>query len=355
LRLFRKKAPEPVVFHRLSDDPVGRPWRFVSLRWRAIWPLALVVAALAMAGAYVISDSAAQGVRGREVDHLLVTSRAVADRMAGIGTAQRREVTRIAYTQGVAQNVRDADGIALQNLLEPLALAADLDYVLVADANDQEVIGLQRVEMGSGTADYAVASGTDLETLVAKQPALFAPGTDLHAAITRTGQGHALMTAGPVMLDDRRIGTVLVGVRIERVLETLRGGDAAEFALYGPDSVFVHTTLPFDDTTRAALALDTDAFHQALTTPGQVPVESLEIDGKPYNAAYIPLVINETPLGVLGVYRVDDTLYATWLSRGWISTLAAVLVGMVVLVTFMVVGRLAHRLERVTKTAGALA
>jgi PAS domain S-box-containing protein len=355
LRFGRKKAPEPVVFRRLSDDPAGRSWRFVSLRWRAIWPLALVVAALAMAGAYVISDAAAQGVRSREVDHLLATSRAVADRMADVGTAQRREVTRIAYTQGVAQDVRAGDGIALQSLLEPLALAADLDYVLVADANGQEVIGLQRVDTSGGTADYAVASGTDLETLVAKQPLLFAPGTDLHAAMTRTGQGHALMTSGPVMLDDQRVGTVLVGVRIERVFDTLRGGDPAEFALFGPDGVFVHTTLPFDDTTRAALALDSAAFQQALTTPGQVPVESLIVDGKPYNAAYIPLVINGTPLGVLGVYRVDDTLYVTWLSREWISMLAAVLVGMVVLVTFMVVGRFAHRLERVTKTAGALA
>jgi PAS domain S-box-containing protein len=327
----------------------------VSLRWRAIWPLALVVAALAMAGAYVISDAAAQGVRSREVDHLLMTSRAVSERMGGVGTAQRREATRIAYTEGVAQDVHDGDGIALQNLLEPLALAADLDYVLVADANDREVIGLQRVNNGSGPADYAVASGTDLETLIAKQPALFAPGTDLRAAITRTGQGHALMTAGPVMLDDQRVGTVLVGVRVERVLDALRGGDLAELALFGADGVFVHTTLPFDDTTRAALVLDGDAFQQALTTPGEVPVEALEIDGKPYNAAYIPLVINGTPLGVLGVYRVDDTLYATWLSREWISLLSAVLVGVVVLVTFIVVGRFSHRVERVTRTAGALA
>jgi two-component system sensor histidine kinase ResE len=339
----------------LSDDPTGRPWRFVSLRWRAIGPLALVVTALAMAGAYVISGAAAQGVRSREVDHLLVTSRAVADRMGDIGTAQRREVTRIAYTQGVAQAIHAGDGIALQTLLEPLALAADLDYVLVADANDQEVLGLQRVDNGGGAADYAVASGTDLETLIAKQPALFAPGTDLRAAITRTGQGHALMTAGPVMLDDKRVGTILAGVRIERLLDALRGGDTAELALFGPDGVFVRTTLPFDDTTRAVLALDGDAFQQALTTPGQVPVENLEIEGKPYNAAYLPLVINGTPLGVLGVYRVDDTLYATWLSREWISTLAAVLVGMVVLVTFVVVGRFANRLERVTRAAGALA
>ncbi len=355
MRLGRRKAPEPVVFRRLSDDPIRRPWRFVSLRWRAIWPLALVVAALAMAGAYLISDAAAQGVRNREVDHLLMASRAVADRMADIGTGQRREVTRIAYTQGVAKNVRRGNGSALQAILEPLALAADLDYVLVADANDQEVVGLQRVDNAKGAADYAVASGTDLETLVAKQPALFAPGSDLRAAITRTGQGHALMTAGPVMLDDERIGTVLVGVRVERVLESLRGGDPAELALFGPDGVFVRTTLLFDDTSRTALALDRDAFEQALTTPGQVPVESLKIDGQAYNAAYIPLVINGTPLGVLGVYRVDDTLYATWLSREWISSLSSVLVGMVVLVTFVVVGRFANRLERVTKTADALA
>jgi PAS domain S-box-containing protein len=307
---------------------------------------------LAMAGAYLISDAAARGTRDREIERLLITCRAVADRMETVGTAQRREVMRIVYTEGVAQAVQQRDGKALHPILEPLAAAADLDYVLVSTASGQEVIGLQRVDDATGEPDYAVASGTDLSTLLAKQPALF--GTDLQAAIMRTTQGHALMTAGPVLIDDEHVGSVLVGTRIEHVLETLRGDDSAGLTLFGPGGAFVHTTLPFDDSTRDTVTLDADAFRQAWASPGQVPVESLTIANSPYNAAYIPLVINGTPLGVVGVYRVDDTLYATGLSRDWISLLAAALVGMVVIVTFFVVGGFTSRLERVTQTARAL-
>ncbi len=351
----RRRLPEPVVFRRLSSDPAGRPRSFVSLRWRAVGPLALLVLIAAVVGTYMVSDGIAQGAHEREIERLLVTSRATADRMALIGTGHRREVTRIAYTQGVAEAIEAKDGAALHPVLEALALAADLDVVLVADASGQEVIGLQRVDRADGTVDYAVASGSDLSTLAAKQPALFSAGADLRAAITRTSQGHVLMTAGPVMRGDEHIGTVLIGTRAERVLDTLRGGDSADLTLFGADGVFVRTTLPYNDSTRQQLTLDADAFRQAMTTPGQVPVESLKIDGTPTNAAYIPLVIHGTPLGVLGIYREDDTLYASWLSRQRASLFAAALVGMVVLVTYAVIGRFAGRLERITHTADALA
>ena len=221
MRFLRHKTVQPLVFRQPPDDSAGRSWRFISLRWRAIGPLALVVMVLAMAGAYLISDAAARGTRDREIERLLITCRAVADRMEIVGTAQRREVMRIVYTEGVAEAVQDRDGKALHPILEPLAAAADLDYVLVSTASGQEVIGLQRVNDAAGEADYAVAAGTDLSTLLAKQPALF--GTDLQAAIMRTTQGHALMTAGPVLIDDEHVGTVLVGTRVEHVLETRHG------------------------------------------------------------------------------------------------------------------------------------
>jgi PAS domain S-box-containing protein len=343
------------VFRRLSDDPPARrPWYFISLRWRAIWPLAIMALLLAMAGAYVIGGAAARGAQDREIAHVLDTSRAVADRMAPLGENHRREIMRFAFTQGVADQLLDGNAIALHLLLEPLAVAADLDYLIVTDANGREVVGLQRVATAGGV-DYAVASGTDLASIVADQPTLLDYGTGTRVALVRAGQGYALMTAGPIMRVDEQIGTVIVGIRIERVIAALRGGDAADLAIYGAGGEFVRTTLPFTDTTRDALALAPETFQQALTSPGQVPVASLTLDGTPYNVAYIPFVVDGMPLGVVAAFRVDDTLYGTFLSRELTGMLAAALVGAVIVLTFVVIGRFAGRLERVTATAHALA
>lgn len=353
--LFRRRKPlEPVVLRGLRADPARRPWYFLSLRWKTVLPLMALVMGVSMLAAYLIIDAVAREQHASEIDRLLRASRATADRMAALGTAQSREITRIAYTEGVTDLIASGDSMALHPVLEPLAAAADLDYLLIADPTGREIIGLQRGETITGALDYAVATGTDLSALFVTEPARGA-GTNTRSVLVRTGQGYALMTAGPVLRDQELIGVVMAGTRIERVIDVLRGGDSVQIALFGAGGDFVRTTLPFDDATRAAIQIAPETFEQALDTPGQVPVASVDIGGRTYNAAYLPLVAGGSALGVVGLYMVDDTLYATTLSREVISLLAAAFVGMVVVVTFGVTGHFTHRLERVTRTAHALA
>ncbi len=352
--LRRKPPPQPAALRRLHDDPAGRPWYFVSLRWKTILPLMVLVMVVSMAAAYLIIDAVAREARDNEIDRLLRASRAATERMTALGASQSREVTRIAYTQGVVEMVAANNAAALHPVLEPLAAAADLDYLLVTDPDGREIIGLQRTTTVTGALDYAVASGTDLASLFVSEPAQGA-GTTTRSVMVRTGQGHALMTAGPVMRDQEVIGVVLAGLRLDRVLETLRGGDPVELALFGADGAFLRTTLPFTDQTRPAIQLAPETFEQALNSPGQVPVAEVEIGEQAYNTAYIPLVAGGSALGVAGIYQPDDTLYATTLSREVIALLAAAVMGLVVVVSFIVTGRFTGRLERVTRTAGALA
>ncbi len=359
---YAPNGMEPLVFRHLRDDPVGRPWYFVSVRWRAIMPVALLVIALVALGAYLIGDALAQSAQDREIERVLVASQGVADRMAELGAEQQREATRIAYTGGVTEAMQAGDERVLHPLVEPLAAAADLDVVILADAGGREIVGLQRVAQDDveRTIDYAVATGADL---IESQPGLFAvggesragEGTNAITAIMRTGQGHTLVTAYRVVIDDKHIGSVIVGTRVDRVLDALRGDNEIDLALYGPGGEFIRTTFTYDDSTRAALVLAAETFDQALTTPGQVPVVSLMLQNRPHNAAYIPLVTNGSALGVVGVYRADDTLYATWLSRELMAMIAALIVAGVIVVTFGAMNHFAARVERVTRTADALA
>jgi PAS domain S-box-containing protein len=331
-----------------------RSWYFLSLRWKTLLPLLVVSLLVSMTGAYVVSDAVARSVRQEESDRLLRTSRAISDRMAGVGVLHQREITRIAYTQGVAAQAAAGDGAALHPILEPLAAAADLDYVLVADAHGREIVGLQRAITSTRAVDYAVSSGTDLLALAPVQAVLAGPDGTISSAVTRTGQTHVLMTASALPGDPPR-GVIVVGTRLAHVLDMVQGGDNADLAFFGADGEFLRTTFPVDDALLATLKLSPAVFEQALSTPGQVPVESLTIDGKTYNAAYLPLVIDGTPLGVVGAYLRDDTLYATTSSRQLTSLVAAGLVGLIVLVAFVVMSRFTRRMERIRRTAHALA
>ncbi|MBN1200670.1 MAG: HAMP domain-containing protein [Anaerolineae bacterium] len=353
------QAKLPSTTHA-TDLPVAaptrrHPWRFLSLRWKAILPLLVVVLVVAMVGAYLVSDSVARGVRDDEISRLLNTSRATADRLVELGAAQQREVLRIAYTQDVAARIQSGNSRGLHELLEPLALAANLDVVIVSDMTGREVLGLQRIVTTTGAVDYAVSSGTNLGKLAPVLAVISGQGTGVHAAITRTNQGHALTTAGLVQVDDQPVGVVLVGTRLDHVLDALRGGDPADLTLYGPDGEFLRSTFDVDDDLLAALRLSPDVFDQVLSTPEQVPVNSLTLLDQPHNAAYIPLAIDGAALGVIGVYTADNTLYATDLSRQLIGLVFAGLTALVIVVTFAVIGSFTGRLERVTVTAQALA
>ncbi|MCD4686200.1 MAG: HAMP domain-containing protein, partial [Anaerolineae bacterium] len=346
---------EPVVFRRLRDDPQGRPWHFLSLRWKVIAPLALTVLIVGMLGSYLVGTAIATAADAQETEHVLDAAETVAARLNDLSTTQQREVTRIAYTQGVPELVAAGDARALHTLLEPLAAAADLDYVLIADPLGVEIVGLQRVVTETGASDYAVATGTDLTVLLDSAPALGGTSATIHAALARTGQEHALLTTGPIMHAEARIGTVLVGTQTGRLLEILQGGDGADLALFGAAGEFVRTTLPFDEQTRDALTLSPELYRQALTTPGQVPIATLTLDDRPHHAAYIPLVIGGTPLGVLGIYVEDDAFTAALASQERLGLLFASLVGLVIVIAFSTIGSFTRRVERVTATADAMA
>ncbi len=338
--------------------PPRRPWYFVSLRWRAIFPLVLAVLVVSMLGAYLVGDALARSAAERETERVLLASRAVVERMRTLSEAQGREALRIAYTEGVSALVRSGDAQALLALLKPLAAAADLDYVLVAGTDGRELLGLQRVRTSSGAYDYAVASGTDLAALLAG--ALPHGGTvggapALYAALARTGTDHALLTACPITSDGETVGTVFAGVQIGRALGALNGGEATELALFGAEGEFLRTTFAFDEHTRDALQLSSALYTQALASPRQVPLARVEVNARAYHVAYLPLVVNGTPLGVLGVYVEDHTFYAALAGEQTLGVLSAALVGLVTVISFVVVGGMAGRIERITRVARALA
>ena len=128
-RLFRQRnhnEPDPVVFRQLHDDPQGRPWYFLSLRWQAIPPLVIAVLVIGMLGAYLVANIITQEAANSSVAHVLDASRAKRQHDRGLSIARARyagqaEILCESAFQGpdVLALVRDRSGV--QHLRQAVA------------------------------------------------------------------------------------------------------------------------------------------------------------------------------------------------------------------------------------------
>lgn len=333
-----------------AETPAApKPKRFISLRWRFTLPLFIVVLLAAMGGAYLLARSLGGGLAAVQDTTLLETSRAVAQRAVDLYNRQRQEAQRIAFTEGVVEGIEGQQAEGLHSILEGLARVADLDGVIVTDASGVEVLGLQRVP---GEDDYALSTGTDLGEQAIIRDVLDA-GFVGATALMRTNEGLMLFTAVPASAEDRVTGVVLVGWRLDAVLDALQGGAPAEVAFYGADGRLLQTTFAAPDL--EALSLAREVFNQALTSVQQVPLQAMQIGGVPYQSAYFPFNFGPQALGVIGTLLPDAVPYATENGRQAVAALASVLTGVVVSAAFIAMTRVATRANRLKAAAQALA
>jgi signal transduction histidine kinase len=327
--------------------------RFISLRWRFLLPLFLLVLVAAMAGAYFLGDQLAGDMNIPQVNILVEHTRSVVAQATDLYERDRGEAERLAYTRGMVEMITGRQTADLQPLLESTARLAGLDSVIVTDAQGGEIVGLLRG--GDESRGYSVSSDTDLsqdEIIQSVRDGGYIGATGLQ----RTPEGLMLYTAAPVNADGQKAGIVLVGRRLESVLGELAGG-LTDVALYGENGDLLQTTLDTTTESLAALALTPERFRETLTSSGrQVPIQTFNLGDEPYQAAYTPFVYGPNTLGVFAVLAPDNIPFITEMGRQLSSlTLASIagitVIGVFVLVNSLVVGRV----NRVTRTAQALA
>ncbi len=328
-----------------------RPPTFRSLRWRLTLPLLAVIVVVAMAATYIITSTIARGIRDSQLNQLLASARAAGERTAALVEVQRREVERVAYTQNVPELLKLSDGPSLQKLVQPLAAAADLDYLVVGTTEGKELVGLER---NSATLAYGASQGALLDKLYMVKNVVSGK-QETAAGIVRTRNGYALFTVALVRRGETVSGVAVVGTALERVAVSLRGSSQADLAMYSPEGELLGMTMPVNEAESKTLALSVDMRNQMLESENRVPVRSLTLDGTPYQAAYVPLIVGTNLVGMVGLYQPNNMWYATDASRSLLSLAFSALAAGVIIVASVGVGWALRRMERVTRTAQALA
>jgi len=328
--------------------------RFVSLRWRFLLPVFAVALVAAMGGAYLLGNRMTGQMEIPQLNILLESSRAISERAAALYARDRAEAERIAFTGGVPGMIANRQARKLQLVLESSARLAELDSVIVTDAEGIEVLGLLRGEGAS--SDYSVSADTDLSG-----EAIFQAVTDEGyvgaTALLRTPNGLMVYTATPVNDGAQLVGTALVGRRFEAVLAELQGSGVADVAVYGEDGDLLQSTLIPATGSLDTLAIAPELFAQALTASlAEVPVQGTTIGEEAFQAAYMPFTFGPNTLGVIAAFTPNNIPFVTEMGRQLTSLVMASLAGAVVIAVFLGINLMvAGRAERVTAVAESLA
>lgn len=335
------------------NQPRNRPRKplFISMRWRFILPLAMVITIIAMIGAYILASRMANNFEISEDNVLIQSSQAVANRSVTLYERQRAEAQRVAFTQGIAENIIRNNVTALYEALETLARTADLDSIIVTDPAGLEVAGVLRVR-NSDPIDYSFSTQFDLQGEPIVQAVINedAIGT---TGFIQTPQGLMTYVAVPIINDGSFAGVALVGQRLSSLVQNLRASAVAHLTIYDAEGSAYFTSLDLDTQTLEDLAISSQTISQTLTST--MPISAGSTFGSTrYRTLYMPFEFGENTLGVVATLVPDNVPFASSLGRQLSAIFAAILAGTVVLLTFAVVDRYANRLDKVAKTATSL-
>ena len=334
---------------RQSDQ---NPTRFIPLMVRFVTPINVVLVLIAVVGVFLLSNSLGGNVQTLEQNLLIQSTIQIAEATQTEYNRLAQETRRIAFTQGVAEAIQANNINALQNLLEPIAVATSLDSIIITDSVGQEIIGILHNEQAN---DFSLSQDTNLADERLVSTILNSSSSD-SVGILQTPNGSAIYVATPIRSDDSPIGVLLAGRYVSSLLNTFQSNTLTEVSLYSSGSVLLDTTLDIDETNQPLLDVSQNLIDQTLENSDQVTIaNSLSLNGQDYRSAHIPFSMGETTLGVLSVLMPDHVMATTSGGRQISAFLMAILAGAVTFVAVISVNLFTRRIEHVTETVDALA
>lgn len=323
------------------------PKLFLSLRWRFVFPVAIVVMVVAMIGSYIVANSLTANTAVVEDNIALQSATAALDRVDDFYVTLRNEAVRVGYTSGVQTAIETGDATMLVPILIDMATLANLDTVRIVNTAGIEVVRVTRLD-----DLYIHATNTDLSS-VPIMPLLLS-GEQSVSSLTRTDTGFNFVTGIPIVNGDVVTGAVLIERSLDAFVEDLQAGSVADVTLYGTQGELAATTLPVVNDTLDNLQVNSAILQQTLSENTAV-TSSLSLQGTLYRAVYMPWVVGDYQIGVMGIVVPNNVPFATQTGRQLVAGLAAALAAGAVIMVYLLAQRAIMRLERVRGTANAIA
>lgn len=331
----------------------------MSIRFKVILPYLLLTLIVAITGVYVVTKLVANSLNERLTNQLLEAGRVVSDGMARQELKHIDNGRIIAYTQGVAEGLRDGDSATLLNLVKPTAAGLGIENLILLDRGGQELIDLIKGDDGT-LRNHSEPSGAGASTIVqtilkSNDPAsLPARGLGLNPLDGR----YYYFTALPVALADKLVGVVVVGTSLNTLLPYLKSTSLADVILYADNGRAIATTLGVQNTDPAflkSLSIPAAEYQQIINSQENVSGENLTVEDRSYSLARGSLRVSNNRLGVFAVVLpLNYVLQSGAISRNtYVLIFTAAMIG-VVLIGYVISRLIINPLSALVRTSQAI-
>jgi hypothetical protein len=198
----------------------------------------------------------------------------------------------IARTAGVAEAVAEQDSASLNTLVRPLA--ANIPLVQILDSSGALVYKLHSAPEGSVPDEDASFTAWRLASrvLAGESDTL----GDKFSGVIEGATAPSLYVAGPLILDNQRVGVVMVSYPLDTLVHQALSDSAAQVTIYRPNGQPAFSTFP-KELRLPALTSETLAAVNVSDGSNILQNRTWALSAQDYNEAIGPLLVRGQPSG----------------------------------------------------------
>ncbi|MBI3537765.1 MAG: HAMP domain-containing protein [Chloroflexi bacterium] len=245
-----------------------REFLFSQLRVKITLPYLILAIILAIVVTFTATQVLARDLEERFTRRLVDSGQLAADTLVKIEREQLSVLRTINFTEGFPQDVLNRDALAIKNIAQPLVINMRAELLEVVDLDGDALFVMHRRADSARADDYLFAPGArysdwSLYTKVATNQVT--QGNDKFADMVSAPWGYSFYVAGPIKINDKVIGVIMVGSLLDQVAQRLDKESLANITIYAPSGDPVATTLATREVERAKL--DAPEYNRILKLP----------------------------------------------------------------------------------------
>ncbi len=329
--------------------PSRRAWFYPGINSRIVIPFLMIVLMIAALGIFITTRLVAGSIQERFSNQLFDSALAASNALVKIENDQLANLRLMAFTEGVADAVTSRDNTALQRLIMPLASNGGVDWVMVLDQSARPIIAFAPTGDVSVTIEGAGNLPIVQQTLASEHD----EHGDKYAAVLPDQQ--LMVFSGPVLNpDNQRIGVIVVGLSLRRVVQLLVEQSLSAITLYGLDGRAWASSFTQPLEVLALTAEKRDTLLNGIQN-NVTPFDEQSIGDRDYQAIISPLQLRQERLGLLSVALPSEFIVErSSTSRNIFAALFAALFVGVIVVGFAVSRTITLPVSRLVETTRAI-
>lgn len=353
---FREKAPKDVLkrMNVFFESVVARVPIFSSLRTKLAIPYALLTLIVAMVGVFIITRLVSGSLKERFGNQLVEASRVTADGVVRKERKHLEDLRLLTFMEGVSAAIENRDSESLLATFEGIAVNNNIDVVAAIDTRGKGIITLT-YDPDAGATEFFM--GDDYSSFAPVQSVLsdqYDEVGDKFAGILDTQLGKFLFTSAPVRnADEKLVGALLIGTKIDTLLEDLKLQALADILILNPEGSLVTTTLVEPEEGFGILEIEGEALRDAGLTSFN---RELDLYERAYEILYTPLIIRDVEAGFIGVVSSREYIATTLTTnRNTFSVIFTLGTGAVILLGYLLAQHIARPILQLRSMSQAVA